>query len=177
MQNSASHSSIQKKKVLIVVFDLINFGSFSRESDSADIFSALDHFYISSKAKIEKNGGKVVKFISDSGLAYFEADDADKGIRTMWELKKDTDIWFSKITAKGGLAVNCHVGEVTMGEITGPHGRQLEILGDAVNTTFTLGKRQFLLSPEAFRSLESETRKIFKKYTPPIVYRLSQEIG
>ncbi|MGZ3768676.1 MAG: adenylate/guanylate cyclase domain-containing protein [Bdellovibrio sp.] len=175
-QPSASNSlSIQNKEMLVVVFDLINFGQFSNQNESAIVFQTLNEFYSKSKTAVEFAGGRLIKFIGDAGLAVFEKEQADATILSMIKLKSEIDPWFSKITPKGALAVNCHLGPVTIGGMVGPNGYQLDVIGEAVNIAFTLGKRQFLISPQAFRSLNENSRRNFKKFTPPIVYRLASE--
>jgi len=176
MQQIASiDPSIQNKEMLVVVFDLINFGQFSNQNKSPKIFQTLNEFYAKSKAVVDTNGGTLIKFIGDAGLAVFEKERSDVAITAMIQLKAEIDLWFSKLTPKGGLAVNCHLGPVIMGEMVGPKGAQLDVIGEAVNIAFTMGKRQFLISPQAFRSLNEKSRKSFKKFTPPIVYRLAPE--
>jgi len=52
-------------------------------------------------------------------------------------------------------------------------------MGDAVNVAATIDRAgrggRMTTSPQAFRQLEPETRKLFKKYTPPIVYMAAED--
>jgi hypothetical protein len=47
-------------------------------------------------------------------------------------------------------------------------------LGEAVNIASMLGRGEhrgrLVISPQVFRKLSPETRKSFRKFTPPIVY-------
>ncbi len=161
------------KEIFVVVFDLINFIQYSSENESSKIFSTLNEFYLISKKIIEEHNGKLVKFIGDAGLCYFEREHSDKAVMAMLKLKENIDDWFGQKVKKGGLAVNGHFGPVTIGRMVSADGESIDLIGSTVNTTFTLGKRQFLISPQAFRTLSPETRQRFKKYTPPIVYKLA----
>ncbi len=170
-------SSLSKKEMLVVVFDLINYTAFARESDSTVVFETLNEFYGLTRDFIHQRGGRLIKFIGDAGLAVFDRERADDGIRCMLELKENIDLWVRGRVRNSGLSVNCHVGEVTIGEMNSAEGKALDVLGETVNTCFTLGRKQFLLSPQAFRTLRPESRKAFKKYTPPVVYRLAAANG
>ncbi|MBV8083184.1 MAG: hypothetical protein JO247_00065 [Chloroflexi bacterium] len=66
------------------------------------------------------------------------------------------------------LHVNAHFGEVTLG----PMGRErrLDVIGQTVNVTATLGSKDFALSQQAFRCLTPEHRRLFHKFTPPVLY-------
>jgi class 3 adenylate cyclase len=165
---------LTNKEMLVIVFDLINFAPFSNQNESTHIFHTLNEFYSRVKNAVEKSQGQLIKFIGDGGLAVFEIEQSDDAIKSMMDLKQDIDQWFGKYISKGGLAVNCHVGPVTIGKMIGPHGPQTEVIGEAVNIAFTMVKRQFLISPQAFRSLRSETRRSFRKFTPPIVYKFAR---
>jgi hypothetical protein len=48
--------------------------------------------------------------------------------------------------------------------------KKTDVLGSTVNTLFLLKVSGFALTPEAFRKLTPETRKLFKKHTPPVFY-------
>lgn len=170
----ASFPSAVTKELLVVVYDLANFVTFSRENPSSQVFAALDEFYRISAEHIRNNRGHVVKFIGDAGLAIFAEEDADHGIRSMIQMKERLDHWLTKGIPGSYVAVNCHFGEVTIGPMHGPIGKYLDIIGDTVNICFTLGKRKFTISPQAFRKLNPESRQQFKKFTPPIVYNLNR---
>ena len=174
-QTASTDQSVQHKEMLIIVFDLINYVPFRKQNEGAEVFRVLNEFYSKSKINIQNSGGKLIKFIGDTGIAVYEKDQTDIGVNSMMKLKIEIDEWFSKHVPNGGLAVNCHVGEVTIGDMVGSSENQTDVIGEAVNIAFTLGKRQFLISPQAFRSLSSQSRTNFKKFTPPIVYKLTAE--
>ena len=44
------------------------------------------------------------------------------------------------------------------------------MIGSAVNVCFLLKGHGFVLTPQAFRALRPESRRRFKKHTPPVVY-------
>lgn len=48
---------------------------------------------------------------------------------------------------------------------------QLDVIGETVNVCATLPHQGVTLSPQAFRRLRPEHRKMFHRHTPPITYR------
>ena len=44
------------------------------------------------------------------------------------------------------------------------------IIGQTVNVTATMGRSDFALSQQAFRCLTPEHRRLFRRFTPPILY-------
>jgi class 3 adenylate cyclase len=170
---AAAVPSPQDVEVLIACFDWARFYAFSHRRDSHDVFETLDAFYKLSESVIHPAGGRIVKYLGDAGLAHFPAALADVGVMTMLELKRDADGWMRDQGIDSFLHVNCHFGAVTLGEIGGAETRRLDLIGDNVNLCFALEHKGFAITPQAFRRLSAVSRKHFKKYTPPILYRLA----
>jgi class 3 adenylate cyclase len=65
-----------------------------------------------------------------------------------------------------------HFGETAIGPFGG--STELDVMGDSINVAARLGRGEhrgrFIISPQAFRKLKPETRKVFHKHTPPVVY-------
>ena len=174
---SRSHFSSLAQPVeveaLVCVFDLTGYVAFSRAHSNAEVFRTLQEFYRMTAPNVEAAGGILIKYIGDAGLAVFPREVASDAIVRIYEMKKQVDRWLKTAAPGSQLAANFHVGPVCIGPILGYGGQpQVDVVGETVNTCFTLGRKDFLLSPQAFRSLKPEARKIFKKYTPPITYKL-----
>jgi class 3 adenylate cyclase len=170
----ATYPNPTTTELLVAVFDLTNYVAFSRQTPSPDQFAKMNEFYRRSAEFVRDHGGYLIKFIGDAGLVVFPADAADHGVNTMVRLKDEMDAWLKSAIPESTLSVNCHFGEVTIGPMHGPGGgKHLDIIGDTVNICFTLGRKKFILSPQAFRKLKPESRRRFKKFTPPVVYNLS----
>ena len=161
-------------ELLVVVFDLTNFTKFARTSSSSQVFLKMKEFNELTSRFVQKNGGLVIKFLGDAGLCIFPMNLSSKAICAMTEMKTQVDKWLDQNMPGSHLAVNCHVGTVTVGPTPGFNGeQQVDVMGEAVNICFTMSKRGFVISPQAFRSLTSDARKQFKKFTPPITYHLA----
>jgi hypothetical protein len=66
--------------------------------------------------------------------------------------------------------IRAHFGPICVGLIGIRADKRVDILGSTVNVMFMLKTAGFALTPEVFRKLNPETRKLFKKHTPPVVY-------
>jgi len=89
------------------------------------------------------------------------------------ELKATMDRWLRERPIGESLRVNAHFGEATIG----PMGRasQLDVIGETVNIAATLGSHGFGLSQQAFRRLSPEHRRLFRRFTPPVLYSPTSE--
>jgi len=165
--------SLQKPvtgEFFVALFDLTNFGKFYRSNTSEVLFETILEFTQMAKSSVEGSGGRIIKFSNDSGVAIFPADDVDNAVMTFIKLRSKVDEWARKKVPGSQLAMNGHVGMATWGALADGN---LEIVGEAVGTVYTMGKKQFVISPQAFRKLSANTRKTFNKFTLPIVYRLN----
>lgn len=160
----------EQQEYFVALFDLTNFGSFYKSSSPQSVLEVLQEFSELSMKVVNKFGGRVIKFSNYSGIAAFPSDQVDQGVRAMIQLKIEVDQWTQRKIPGSSLAMNGHVGPAAIGSLGNSN---LEIVGEAVSMVYSMGKKQFVISPQAFRKLTPETRKEFHKYTPPIVYRLS----
>jgi adenylate cyclase len=162
---------------LLVAFgDITGFTALAkRMSRPLDIFSFLQEWARICVGALEAEGGRVVKFIGDSFLAVFDAEDVDRGVRALLNAKRESDAFFAGRGFGSRLTVTAHFGAVVIGPFGAPGREQLDVMGDNVNVAASLGrgdgKAQFLISPQAFRRLSAGTRKLFHKHTPPVTYR------
>lgn len=162
--------SLQKPvtgEFFVALFDLTNFGKFYKNNSSEKVFEILREFSEITTSLVEKSGGRIVRFSNDSGLAVFPAEETDKAVRCFLDLKIQIEKWALHQNIQSKLAMNSHVGLGTVGTL---RNGQMEIVGEVVGTVFSMGKRQFQLSAQTFRKLSPDTRKAFRKLTPPIVY-------
>lgn len=140
--------------------------------DSRRIFDFMSGFADVSAAVLDGSSGRVVKFIGDATLVLFPGEDADAGVRAMLEAKRRVDAYLGEHGFDSQLTVSLHYGEATVGPF-GPE-KHLDVLGDSVNVAAMAERNNrqsaFVITPQAFRRLAPETRKLFRKHTPPIAY-------
>jgi class 3 adenylate cyclase len=162
--------------LLIVVFDLTNFTKFSKSHESSEVFRQMKVFNSKSAEFAKENGGLILKFLGDACLCIFPVGHSSAVITGMVDFTSEVEKWLKEKMPGSRLAVNCHVGSVTVGPTPGYNGQaQIDVIGEAVNICFTMSNRGFVISPQTFRSLTPDARKRFRKFTPPIVYHLSEQ--
>jgi class 3 adenylate cyclase len=160
----------EQKQLLVVFCDLTNYAKISRKIDGIEVFKYLSNIYEVIGNIIEASNGQVIKFIGDAVLITFEEKDIDKGIVALKLLKTEIDSYNQKIKYESKFIIKAHFGQVVAGMIGTKNKKMYDIFGNVVNIAATLPSNGFSISVETFRKLKPETRKLFKKHTPPITY-------
>jgi len=160
--------------LLIAVSDLTTFSrSVSTAGTALDVFRLMDEYAEFVGELVEAAGGSIVKFIGDSVLMTWPPDQADDAVQALLRLREEGDAWWA---AKGFPAcrhgIRVHVGTVASGPLGVRGDKRPDIIGAEVNACFLLPLkgRGLVLSPQAFRALGAETRRLLKKHTPPVTY-------
>jgi hypothetical protein len=78
--------------------------------------------------------------------------------------------WLAARGWRSRAVVKLHLGPVALGRVGSPGEEIIDVCGKTVNVAASLPSTGLALSPAAFRSLEPQTRQLFKKHTPPITY-------
>lgn len=161
--------------LLISFVDVNRYARIARERDDRETAELLNDFYCRTYSAVADAGGWVVKFIGDAALIVFEEVRADAGVTCRLSLKEDTDTWLESRGFAAELAVKVHFGDVVAGPF-GPSDRpHFDVIGHAANISATLEPRGFSISPQAFRKLQPQSRRRFKKHSPPAVYVAVEE--
>jgi len=156
--------------LLVVFLDLTRFTAQTLRTDDAEVADTLDAHYERVGDAIRKAGGNLVKFIGDAALAVFPESAVDTGVTMLLDLKDEVDHAMAARNWECRLGVKAHFGPVVAGLFGERDAKRYDVIGKTVNTAAVLESRGVTLSAEAFRTLGSETRKRFKKHTPPISY-------
>lgn len=158
---------------LIGFTDIRGFARLSKEfSSPAAGFAFFEGLVAAIEAAMAGCSGRVLKYIGDASLIVFPGEDADAGVRKLLEVKEGSDAFISSQGFSTTTKVSAHFGEATLGPLGAE--RRIDIMGDSVSIAARAADVQrsaeFVITPEAFRRLEPDTRKLFHKYTPQIVY-------
>jgi class 3 adenylate cyclase len=161
--------------LLISFMDIQGFlGIAQAQHDLTKLFDLLNNWAGIIIKDVERAHGRVVKFIGDACLIVFAEEDADLGVQTLVSLKAKAEAFLREQGFKNRIKVTGHVGEAVMGAFGTGNCTSIDVFGDSVNIASTLERSdhhgRFVLSPQAFRKLSPSTRKLFHKYTPPVVY-------
>lgn len=156
--------------LLIAFADLTRFAVQSSRLSDSELADTMDAFYEKVAAHVDAAGGMVVKFIGDAALIVFSEEQASRGVESLLALKEDVDGWFASRGWECRLVVKAHFGRVVAGPFGAAAEKRFDVLGKEVNAAAMLDSTGVALSVEAFRKLEPEARKRFKKHTPTVTY-------
>ena len=163
-------SAREQDELLIVFLDLARYSAFARAMPDREVAGLMDEFYGLVGAATEASGGRTVKFTGDGALLTWPVEDADRAIPALLELRTRVKAWAATRGWATELVVKAHAGSAVCGTFGPPACAQYDVIGSAVAIAASLETRTMALSADAFRKLGPETRKMFKKHTPPVVY-------
>lgn len=161
-----------ERALLIAFLDLTRFHSQVGRRSDLEVADLLEAFYERVSAGVTASGGRVVKWMGDGALIVWPEDAVDAGARALLELKEGVDAWMSELGWPCRLQAKAHYGSAVAGPIA---DSAFDVIGKAVNTAALMKTHGVSLSPQAFRKLAPETRKAFRKHTPPIRYIRSDD--
>ena len=162
--------TLREQELVIATFDLTGYFRFSRTRPEREVMNLTSDYYEFVGDIIADGGGTVIKFMGDAGLLIYPAAEADRAVNNLLQLKNDGDAWLAKRKVPCENIVKAHVGKVFCGPFGTRSEKRFDIFGMAVMDTFKLESHGLAISPELFRKLKPNTRKAFKKHTPPMTY-------
>ncbi len=157
------------RELVIAFLDLSYFARDAACREEAQIAEMVDAYYERVGDHTESGGGTVVKFIGDGALLAFPAERADDALRCLLDLRREVDAWLGPQGWASRLMVKAHCGEVIAGLYGSRRAKRFDVIGNVVNIAARL-PRPFHVTPQFFRQLSPEGRKLLKKHTPPVTY-------
>ena len=159
---------------IISMYDLTSFVSISKKLDSKGIFDLINSLHILTIDILQDQKPIIIKNIGDASLIVFSKDNVNKKVALLLKLKIKIEEYLKNKGYQSKVSFSSHFGEITIGEIGNKPYNSIDAFGENINTTFIMNgkpfKSRFTISPQLFRKLDKESRKIFHKYTQPIVY-------
>jgi class 3 adenylate cyclase len=155
---------------LVACSDLTGYAKFAVKKSEEEIFKILSVYYEFIGDVVAPARGSVIKFMGDGALMFFPEDATDEGVRALFKIQADGDRFLAAHDCPCRHHVRAHFGPVYLGEIGTRDDKRTDMFGSTINTMFLLKAAGSAITPEAFRKLSPETRKLFKKHTPPITY-------
>ncbi len=178
MIDMLSISKSETRELMVCFADLTLFTRISRSLSPVEVFQMLDNMFKTIEDHVSKAGGYIVKYMGDSALIIFEPSNMDNGIHCLIDSKNEIDGWFQKKNRPNRLSVNCHFGEVTLGRFETKTCSWIDVIGDTIQYASVLGRYKnyglssdFIISKDVFDKLDKKCKKLFHRYTPPLVYR------
>jgi adenylate cyclase len=166
------HASVAEQTMLVAFTDIAGFARAAAHlfDQPAEMLALMDAYFELVGDIVESAGGRVVKCIGDAALIVFPVAQVDAGVQALVQLKEQGDAWL----ARQGLAcrqqIKAHYGSLAGGPVGTRSAKLWDVYGEAVNGAARLPSTGLALSPEAFRQLGPETRRLFKKHTAQVVY-------
>lgn len=124
---------------------------------------------------VEGSGGRVVKFIGDAALIVYPESLADAGVRALRELKERGDAWLVERRIPCGHVIKAHFGPVVSTRLGTRADKRFDVYGQTVMVAAVTKSNGLAITPQAFRKLAPQTRRLFKKHTPPVTYISAEE--
>jgi adenylate cyclase len=165
----------QEIELMVAFFDLTDFHRFSRAHSAQELFDSLSAYFEYVGDLVEDSGGKVVKFIGDEGFIVYPADNVNRGVLALVDLKNKGDAWLAERNIPCWNVVQVHFGPVICGPVGTRSDKRFDVYGETVNTAAQLKSDGFAMTPELFRKLDADTQKLFKKHTRQVTYILLGE--
>ncbi len=169
MRNFKEITNVQEMNLLVGFFDLSNFARYVGRPP-IEMLTMLNDYYELVGDIIEEAGGTIVKFMGDAALIIFDENLVNEGVIALKKLQTVGDKWLVERDIASRNIVTAHFGPVACGPVGTKDEKQFDVFGDTVNIAASLKSHGMAISPQAFRKLNSDTRKLFKKHTPPITY-------
>ena len=160
---------------LVAFTHFTRFAAEAARLEDAEVAAVMSDYYEVAGSAVTAAGGRIVKFIGDATLAVFPPEAVDRGVLALLDLKDDSDRFMAAQGWECRLIEKVHFGPVIAGQFGTSSDKRYDVLGKTVNTTARLEATGVAVSVEAFRQLGPETRRRFKKHTPPITYIRSED--
>jgi class 3 adenylate cyclase len=175
MHALSDFSTPRRLELLVAFADLSAFARFVQGREEEEVFQVMAEYYELVGDIVEGAGGRVVKFIGDASLMVFPAERVDDGVLALRALQEQGDRFFAAHGGPCRHVIKAHFGPVIGGMVGAREDKRFDVLGNTVNTAAMLSasaspSRTLALTPQVFRRLSPETRRLFKKHTPPVTY-------
>jgi class 3 adenylate cyclase len=167
-------STATVKEHLIAVYDLENFVHISAKLALPDLFGFMNGIQIITVETLFPHHPPVIKNMGDANLMIFDAGNADAVIRDLLKLKEKIESFIKNKGFHSRASFSAHCGEIAIGAFGQEPFLGPDAFGEPISVAFVMNgkpfKGRFNISTQLFRKLESATRKLFHKFTPPITY-------
>ncbi|WP_024467754.1 hypothetical protein [Treponema pedis] len=161
---------------VIAVFDIDRFGQIAKGKNPKEIFDFLYEFNSIFKETVLPANPIVIIPQGDTVIAAFPKTEIDNAAAYLLKAKTLCENFIKESGYSCSVSAAVHFGEAAIGKAFKNGANSFQILGNEVNSAFLLLRIPYYgrltISPVFFRKLNGESRKLFKKYTPPIVYTL-----
>jgi class 3 adenylate cyclase len=157
-------------ELLVGFYDLRGYMRYAEATEPRPLLDLMTGYFACTGKIVADAGGRLIKTLGDAGLVAFPADRVDAAIEAARALRATGRDWLGQRGFKTDIVTKLHIGPVAVGRVGSPGEEIIDVYGRTVNIAAALPSSGLAVTPAVFRSLQAETRKLFKKHTPPITY-------
>jgi class 3 adenylate cyclase len=159
-----------EQELLVGFYDLAGYMRHAEKTEPQELLATMAGYFALTGQIVSDAGGRLIKTLGDAGLVAFPGEAADAGVAAVRAVQAEGREWLGKRGFRTSIVVKLHLGPVAIGRVGSPGEEIIDVYGKTVNVAAALPSAGLALTPAVFRSLRPETRKLFKKHTPPISY-------
>jgi hypothetical protein len=153
-----------EQELLIGFYDLSGYMRYAEHAEPQRLLDVMAGYFALTGQIVRDAGGRLIKTLGDAGLAAFPAEQADSAVRAFQSVRSKGRDWLAQHDYKSQVVVKLHLGPVAIGKVGSPGEEIIDVYGKTVNVAATLPSTGLAMTPAVFRSLQPETRKLFKKH-------------
>lgn len=157
-------------ELLVGFYDLRGYMRYAESAEPRPLLDLMTGYFACTGKIVADAGGRLIKTLGDAGLVAFPADHVDTAVEAVRTLRTTGRDWLGERGFKTDIVVKLHIGPVAVGRVGTPGEEIIDVYGRTVNIAASLPSTGLAVTPAVFRSLHADTRKLFKKHTPPITY-------
>lgn len=162
LSGALGRGSLQKIDAVILYFDLTGFTRLAEQTEGETLIAMLNDYYGLAVARIQGEGGNILKFMGDGLLAMFRqggrAVAAAAALNACAALRRDIAEKNRLRRAEGlpvtGFTLALHAGEILYGNIGAENRLDFTAIGPAVNLTARLSGMHTALGQDLILSQE-----------------------
>jgi class 3 adenylate cyclase len=159
-----------ERELLVGFYDLAGYMRHAERTGPQELLATMAGYFALTGRLVSEAGGRLIKTLGDAGLVAFPSEAADAGVQAMRSLQSAGRDWLAERAWKTEIVVKLHLGPVAIGRVGSPGEEIIDVYGKTVNVAAGLPSAGLAMTPAVFRSLTPESRKLFRKHTPPISY-------
>jgi class 3 adenylate cyclase len=157
-------------ELLVGFYDLRGYMRYAESAEPRALLDLMAGYFACTGKIVADSGGRLIKTLGDAGLVAFPAERVDAAVQAVRTLRATGRDWLGARGFRTSIVVKLHIGPVAVGRVGSPGEEIIDVYGRTVNIAAALPSTGLAVTPAVFRSLQADTRKLFKKHTPPITY-------